>query len=83
MTFIFRNRTIFWDIPKRNREQTKWDGGSMSYDINNINLAATIIGNDMNTNATLCSELIWVQMAFKKDCGLNRHFMYMYFCQIK
>ena len=28
MTFIFRNRTIFWDIPKRNRGQTKWDGGS-------------------------------------------------------
>ena len=29
MTFIFRNRTIFWDIPKRNRGQTKWDGGSI------------------------------------------------------
>ena len=28
MTFIFRNRTIFWDIPKWNRGQTKWDGGS-------------------------------------------------------
>ena len=28
MTFIFRNRTIFWDIPKWNREQTKWDGES-------------------------------------------------------
>ena len=27
MTFIFRNRTIFWDIPKWNRGQTKWDGG--------------------------------------------------------
>ena len=29
MTFIFRNRTIFWDIPKRNRGQTKWDGESI------------------------------------------------------
>ena len=28
MTFIFRNRTIFWDISKQNREQKKWDGGS-------------------------------------------------------
>ena len=28
ITFIFRNRTIFWDIPKWNRGQTKWDGGS-------------------------------------------------------
>ena len=28
MIFIFRNRTIFWDIPKWNRGQTKWDGGS-------------------------------------------------------
>ena len=28
MTFIFRNRTIFWDILKWNRGQTKWDGGS-------------------------------------------------------
>ena len=26
MTFIFRNMTIFWDIPKWNRGQTKWDG---------------------------------------------------------
>ena len=31
MTFIFRNRTIFWDIPKWNRGQTKWDGGSNYY----------------------------------------------------
>ena len=28
MTFIFRNRTIFWDILKWNRGQKKWDGGS-------------------------------------------------------
>ena len=28
MTFIFRNRTIFWDISKQNREQTNWDGES-------------------------------------------------------
>ena len=31
MTFIFRNRTIFWDISKWNRRQKKWDGGSISY----------------------------------------------------
>ena len=30
MTFIFRNRTIFWDIPKWNRGQTKWDGGNIT-----------------------------------------------------
>ena len=29
MTFIFRNRTIFWDISKWNRGQKKWDGGSI------------------------------------------------------
>ena len=28
MNFIFRNRTIFWDISKWNRGQKKWDGGS-------------------------------------------------------
>ena len=28
MTFIFRNRTVFWDISKWNRGQKKWDGGS-------------------------------------------------------
>ena len=33
MTFIFRNRTIFWDIPKWNKGQTKWDGGSNSLSI--------------------------------------------------
>ena len=31
MTFIFRNRTIFWDISKWNRGQKKWDGGSIFY----------------------------------------------------
>ena len=31
MTFIFRNRTIFWDISKWNRGQKKWDGGSITY----------------------------------------------------
>ena len=29
MTFIFRNRTIFWDIPKWNKGQTKWNGESI------------------------------------------------------
>ena len=27
MNFIFRNGIIFWDIPKWNKGQTKWDGG--------------------------------------------------------
>ena len=29
MSFIFGNRTIFWDISKWNRGQKKWDGGSI------------------------------------------------------
>ena len=29
MTFIFRNRKIFWDISKWNRGQKKWDGESI------------------------------------------------------
>ena len=28
MTFIFRNKIIFWDISKWNRGQKKWDEGS-------------------------------------------------------
>ena len=31
MTFIFRNRTIFWDISKWNKGQKKWDGGSNNF----------------------------------------------------
>ena len=31
MTFIFKNMTIFWDILKQNRGQTKWDGGSIYF----------------------------------------------------
>ena len=31
MTFIFKNKTIFWDISKWNMGQTKWDGGSTIY----------------------------------------------------
>ena len=31
MTFIFRNKTIFWDILKWNRGQIKWDGGNIYY----------------------------------------------------
>ena len=34
MTFIFKNRTIFWYISKWNREQKKWDRGSILYTIN-------------------------------------------------
>ena len=33
MIFNFKNRKIFWDIPKWNRGQTKWDGGSNSYSL--------------------------------------------------
>ena len=29
MTFIFRNKTIFWDISKWNRGQKKWNGMSI------------------------------------------------------
>ena len=32
MTFIFRNKTIFWDISKRNKRQKKGDGESISFD---------------------------------------------------
>ena len=44
MTFIFRNRTIFWDILKWNKGQTKWDGGSSYiYNIFKINLKQDVI----------------------------------------
>ena len=36
MTFIFRNRTIFWDILKWNKGQTKWDGGSKT--VNHVSI---------------------------------------------
>ena len=42
MTFIFRNRTIFWDILKWNKGQTKWDGGS-SYIYREIQLSKPYI----------------------------------------
>ena len=42
MTFIFRNRTIFWDIPKRNRGQTKWDKGSIIYEFHCTFCSGTI-----------------------------------------
>ena len=34
MTFIFRNRTIFWDILKWNRGQKKWDAWSNNFQNN-------------------------------------------------
>ena len=52
MTFIFRNRTIFWDISKWNRGQKKWDGGSNIFTTNhgwlviidsNLNLALGLL----------------------------------------
>ena len=36
MIFIFRNKTIFWDISKWNRGQKKWDGGSSLLECNII-----------------------------------------------
>ena len=49
MTFIFRNRTIFWDISKWNRGQKKWDGGSSILSIKTIpsmNAAMKFLWND-------------------------------------
>ena len=31
MNFIFRNRTIFWDISKWNKGKKKWEGGSIIF----------------------------------------------------
>ena len=33
MTFIFKNMTIFWDIPKWNRGQTNWDRSIILWNI--------------------------------------------------
>ena len=44
MTFIFRNRTIFWDISKWNRGQTKWDGGSILFFILEYLTLGSMIG---------------------------------------
>ena len=37
MTFIFKNRTIFWNISKWNKGQKKWEGGSNNNNNNNNN----------------------------------------------
>ena len=42
MAFIFRNSTIFWDIPKWNRGQTKWDRGSIYLVIKNNEMLNTL-----------------------------------------
>ena len=57
MTFIFRNRTIFWDIPKWNRGQTKWDGGSilLRYFQFQFSVSAKISSIQMNP----LSSLFW------------------------
>ena len=46
MTLIFRNWTIFWDISKWNRGQTKWDGGSIYFSatINAIEIRLKLLG---------------------------------------
>ena len=38
MTFIFRNRTIFWDISTWNRGQKKWNGGSMKVSLGKLQI---------------------------------------------
>ena len=47
MTFIFRNRTIFWDISKWNRGQKKWDRASTCFSLNiythTVFVGATIV----------------------------------------
>ena len=77
MTFIFRNRTIFWDISKWNIGQTKWDGGSIYNlyksiiykSINNIKLT----GFGLLTN--LCLIIIYLLIIiFNYNYRLNRNF---------
>ena len=38
MTFIFRNKTIFWDISKWNRGQKKWDGESINFSMRHMSV---------------------------------------------
>ena len=60
MTFIFRNRTIFWDISKWNRGQKKWDGGSNTYCkiFNSKNKSKLIINIIIN----IMSEIVIVSL---------------------
>ena len=38
MIFIFKNKTIFWDISKWNRKPTKWNkGNTVNYYKGNVN----------------------------------------------
>ena len=43
MTFIFKNRTIFWDISKWNRGQKKWDQENILFNGINLNKFEFII----------------------------------------
>ena len=49
MIFIFRNRTIFWDISKWNRGQKKWDGGSIIILAENYFLYRVYKNNHINS----------------------------------
>ena len=53
MTFIFRNRTIFWDISKWNRGQKKWDKGSITFEKKGAKSVITEITVTALVNPTL------------------------------
>ena len=61
INLIFRNRTIFWNISKWNKGQTKWNGGSncLSYwDIYNIR----VDGNEYEYEYCLNSLLSYLTL---------------------
>ena len=64
MTFIFRNWTTFWDIPKWNRGQTKWDGGSIYFSatINAIEIRLKLLG--LRVRNTLPKRMFCVSSVF-------------------
>ena len=53
MTFIFRNRTIFWDISKWNRGQKKWNEGSNNKNINPLSWPLGVLNQFRETRIIL------------------------------
>ena len=69
MTLIFRNWTTFWDIPKWNRGQTKWDGGSINLPNSHLPLEPLIVNYILSKKKSLAYLPMHTPIILQQDQG--------------
>ena len=78
MTFIFRNRTIFWDISKWNRGQKNGTKGVFNLVLAVVPLIRVLFFDPLSTNLLYCvywTEVLYTLGLDTKIVSLQKHIL--------